>query len=293
MRLLSIRNKIGLSVTLLIALIALFSGWFYPRQLEQQAMAAVEEKAKSIASMTAFSISSAFVFEDPDAAADTFAGAQQNSDVIYVVAVTPTGDVFAAYNEATFNETPKYVTTTSGSVSRDGMTYRIATPIIHNNEAIGSLYLGLSLREVRATVQDSFNTSMLVSVVVFVISVLVAVIISAVITRPLNQVVSAVNGISGGDLTQRASIASRDEVGDLAQAFNQMVDRLHAARTELEGVNQNLERRVEERTKDLQREIEVRNRTALELIEAKEVAEQASQAKSDFLSRMSHELRTP
>jgi len=65
------------------------------------------------------------------------------------------------------------------------------------------------------------------------------------------------------------------------------------AETRLNELNRNLSVLVDERTKDLSQEIEVRKRVEEDLIHAKEWAEQASKAKSDFLSSMSHELRTP
>ncbi|QIN77576.1 PAS domain S-box protein [Rubrobacter marinus] len=52
------------------------------------------------------------------------------------------------------------------------------------------------------------------------------------------------------------------------------------------GAQRGLERRVEERTRELLR-------TKEELEEAKEAAEAANRAKSDFLANMSHEIRTP
>ncbi|KAA3615546.1 MAG: sensor histidine kinase [Calditrichaeota bacterium] len=58
-------------------------------------------------------------------------------------------------------------------------------------------------------------------------------------------------------------------------------------------INSLLEKKIKERTSALEKEIQVRNETAIRLRKAKEEADEANRTKSEFLANMSHEIRTP
>jgi two-component system NtrC family sensor kinase len=71
------------------------------------------------------------------------------------------------------------------------------------------------------------------------------------ITRPLGVMVDAAGKIASGDLAHRVGVGSRDEIGRLARAFNRMTDELSLAHEDLTQWGRTLERRVEERTREL------------------------------------------
>jgi PAS domain S-box-containing protein len=53
------------------------------------------------------------------------------------------------------------------------------------------------------------------------------------ITQPLKALVGDAHRVGGGELTHRASVRGRDEVAQLARAFNRMVEGLHRSREDL------------------------------------------------------------
>lgn len=72
------------------------------------------------------------------------------------------------------------------------------------------------------------------------------------IIQPIRELVSATGEIARGNLGHRVSPRSGDEIGQLGDSFNRMADGLKRATEGYQELNQSLERKVAERTRELE-----------------------------------------
>jgi len=261
----NIRTKLFVVISILIAVISLFVYLYFPRQYKIQATEAIAAKANSIIQMTAFSLSAALFFNDIEAIEEVFESTKQNKDIVYIILLDTPGKEIVSFNNKQAHQANYLETKTKNDISPDGMIFRTVFPIFNNNQEIGQLYLGFSLMDIHKEIEKVRKSISIISLLILVGGMIVLFSLSSLTMRPLRQMIKTIEEIAHGDLTQRTPVKYEDELGNLAMSFNQMVDKLEQAQSELKDININLEYKVKDRIKELQYEINIRIRAEKEL----------------------------
>jgi len=121
-----------------------------------------------------------------------------------------------------------------------------------DTKILGMINIRLSLTPVDVAINESRRqmiSTFLVSIVA--LTSIVVVLIWLMIHKPVHQLIIGTHRVAAGDLDYKIHIKSHDEVGELAQSFNQMTGELKHANASLNNWARTLEERVEQKTAEL------------------------------------------
>lgn len=172
------------------------------------------------------------LFFDHEAAESILSGLAARPDIVAAVIRDDEGLEFARYDRVSLSSPEQ-----SGEIARARVRMRhleITQPVLFEGEGVGTITLVSDLRGLLASILRDTIVILLTSVVVFVLAGILFARLHKAIVAPIQVLAEGMQAVSARqDYDVRVAVHGRDEVGLLAQAFNDMLERMTEAREEL------------------------------------------------------------
>jgi signal transduction histidine kinase/CheY-like chemotaxis protein len=248
---------------------------------------AMTRDLSSLAEMVGQNSAAALASNDRHAAQQILSTLRAKPHIIAAGIYSPDGVSFAAYHPGTVPITlpaqPPQKEERISSLTRLAVFH----PILRNGVPVGTVYLESDLQEWRDRLQECGEITALVLLAIIGLGLLLSAWLERIISNPILLLLqTARTALQEKKYSLRAATQSEDELGRLADSYNQTLAQIQDRDEQLRKQRENQETAVEGRTADLR----ARN-TQLTL--AKTEADKICRAKDEFLASMSHEIRTP
>jgi len=257
---LSIATKITLYAITLIIIANLFLAWFFISHETSALTDEMDKRAETIIKSVAYNSEYGVILKNKDDLGRLLKGVIKEKDVAFAEIIDKNGKVIteAGKRGKPGSDIKEFTApVVSITISKEEMQFDSAGKK-QKEEVIGKARMEISLEGLhKKTAQVTLVISLVILLIMVAAGTGAFLGLRFLVNRPLKQFIQSVERMGQGDLDHRVNIRTGDEVGHLAEAFNNMAENLSKT------------------------------------LVSKEAAEVANQAKSEFLANMSHEIRTP
>ncbi len=242
--------------------------------------------------ITARNSAAAVTFDDPKVATTTLEALSADHAIVAADILREDGSVLATYGRTMTSKARYSQNLDAAHTDPDGLIHVSAA--VSLGKHIGTMNLWATSAELKAALME--HGAILFTIILGALGIALITVsrLQRFISQPIQALADAAASVTRTkDYSLRVQAHNTDEIGRLIGSFNDMLEQIEARDGHLKQAQDELEKRVEVRTSELQTSNQQLAKATQEATDMAAVAAAANSAKSEFLANMSHEIRTP
>jgi class 3 adenylate cyclase/HAMP domain-containing protein len=244
----TLKQKIWLTVTSIVVIFTLILLVIIPSQQEKYFIQNYNHEIQNLANTVSLGVEIALEEQNFDGVqkAMNFAKGDDRLTFIALLKVDtvsdPDADTMVAKRREVFSGSiyPKGKEIDPNMTSNDSVIIKRSP--FQTSVMSGEVMAGFSTREIEQNLQQMQMTALAVSVIVFIIGIVIGLWLARNISIPVLAIRDAAFKVGAGDRSQQVPAKTKDEIGELGEAFNKMVVDLAEAERSLTDKNKELEK---------------------------------------------------
>ncbi|MDH5546118.1 MAG: EAL domain-containing protein [Gammaproteobacteria bacterium] len=190
--------------------------------------------------LLADSLATGLTFRDRAILKDVLFLLKDKENLVYAQVTDRTDAISATIGNPPHNALPD---TSYKQALKDGI-YDVEHRVELGNQFLGTLKAGFSIEEVEKLTNETRLQNATIALLMLVLSILVTVATGVYLMRRFDILNAGALALKSGNLEHRIPVKTNDEIGDLADTFNQLAEHLENTQAELQKEHQALEEKT-------------------------------------------------